>query len=111
MSQIIPIWRNPLRWLLAFYDEHRGPFGRFFVRLFAFFIVLNLACYWCAMFTIFPELTTGKAGLTNYKIQFPVGILGAMFASLPTCVHIGMFVRSAALAWAGRFRVDAEPSE
>ncbi len=39
-------------------------------------------CYWWAMFTAFPELTRGSAGVHYFKIQFPVGFLGALFDSL-----------------------------
>jgi hypothetical protein len=39
------------------------------------------------------------------------GIIMGISASLPTCVHLGMFLRSTARAITGRVRVDAEASE
>lgn len=88
MNEVMAIWRGSLRRLLDFYDARRGPLGPFFVRLFLFFVVVNVACYWWAMFTAFPDLTTGSAGVTNFYIQFPVGILGAMFDSLSFFVTV-----------------------
>jgi len=87
-NDVITIWRNSLRRLIDFYDARRGPLGPFFVRLFLFFVVINVACYWLAMFTAFPELTRGSAGVQNFKIQFPVGILGATFDSLSFFVTV-----------------------
>ena len=40
------------------------------------------------MYTAFPELTRGSAGVYYYKVQFPVGILGALFDSLSFFVTI-----------------------
>lgn len=56
--------------------------------LFLFFILINIACYWWAMYTAFPELTRGSAGHYYFKVQFPVGILGALFDSLSFFVTI-----------------------
>ena len=40
------------------------------------------------MFTAFPELTHGRAGVYYFKMQFPVGFLGAIFDSLSFFVTI-----------------------
>jgi len=88
MNDVVTIWRGSLRRLIDFYDARRGPLGPFYVKLFVFFVAVNVACYWLAMFTAFPELTTGSAGATNFKIQFPVGILGATFDSLSFFVTV-----------------------
>ncbi|WP_133111849.1 hypothetical protein [Candidatus Scalindua japonica] len=40
------------------------------------------------MYTAFPELTHGYAGAYYYKVQFPVGILGALFDSLSFFVTV-----------------------
>ena len=82
MTTVIDIWKNSLNRLLFFYDTKRGPLIIFFPILFLFFVGLNIAFYWWAMFTAFPFLTYGSAGLHYFKVQFPVGILGALFDSL-----------------------------
>ena len=44
--------------------------------------MLNIGCYWLAMLTAFPNHLHGQEGLHYFKIQFPVGLLGALFDSL-----------------------------
>ena len=39
-------------------------------------------CYWLAMITAFPDLAFGPSFKFYFKVQFPVGILGALFDSL-----------------------------
>jgi len=46
------------------------------------------------MFTAFPELTRGNAGVYYFKMQFPVGILGAFFDSFSFFITIHI-IRSA----------------
>jgi len=123
MNEVMAIWRGSLRSLIDFYDARRGPLGPFYIRLFLFFVAVNVACYWLAMFTAFPELTRGSAGVTNFKIQFPVrptdnlrniyfGVIMGISASFPTCVHVGMFLRSAGLAMMERLGLRRqEPAE
>lgn len=82
MHPVIQHWKGSLARLLALYDRQRRPFSRFFVRLFFFFVVVNLACYGLAMFTAFPELTRGPAGVHYFKVGLPVSVLGAVFDSL-----------------------------
>ena len=76
------IWRRSLAKLLAFYDRKRGPFRSFFPKLFAFCVFLNMACYWIAILTTHPEEFAGAERLEYLLMQFPVGILGAIFDSL-----------------------------
>jgi hypothetical protein len=82
LNTTIGIWKDSLERLLRFYESKRGAFSYFFPKLFLFFVVINLLCYWWAMFTAFPELTYGAAGIHYFKVQFPVGFLGALFDSL-----------------------------
>jgi len=88
MDSIITIWKDYLKQLLAFYEAKRGSIFAFYPLLFLFFVLINIGCYWWAMFTAFPELTHGKAGVHYFKIQFPVGFLGALFDSLSFFVTI-----------------------
>ena len=88
MGTVIDVWKNSLNGLLLFYETKRGSLFIFFPLLFLFFVVLNIAFYWWAMFTAFPFLTYGSAGVHYFKVQFPVGVLGALFDSLSFFVTI-----------------------
>ena len=76
------IWRRSLAKLLEFYDAKRGPLRTFFPKLFCFCIFLNIACYWLAILTTHPEEFAGPERLEYLLMQFPVGVLGAIFDSL-----------------------------
>ena len=84
MTEIVAMWRASLTRFLAYYDANRGPIIIFYPMLFVFFVVVNIACYWWAMITAFPDLINAH----YFKIQFPVGILGALFDSLSFFVTV-----------------------
>ncbi len=88
MNATIIAWKNSLSILLDYYEAKRGSLYTFYPMLFLFFILINIACYWWAMFTAFPDLTHGNAGRHYFKVQFPVGFLGALFDSLSFFVTI-----------------------
>ena len=88
MNAVFSIWRESLEGLLVFYNAKRRKIVYFVPKLFLFFVVLNITCYWCAMFTAYPWLTRGPAGAENFKIQFPVGILGALFDTMSFFVTV-----------------------
>ena len=88
MDSIITTWKGDLKQLIAFYEAKRGNIFTFYLFLFIFFVLINIGCYWLAMFTAFPKLTHGSAGAYYFKIQFPVGFLGALFDSLSFFVTI-----------------------
>ena len=110
MNPVVLHWKASLARLLARYDRHRRPFPRFFALLFAGFVVINLGCYWLAMFTAFPELTRGYAGAHYFKVQFPVGFLGAVFDSLSFFVTVFIVRRAlratSALSYVSHLSVD-----
>ncbi len=81
-------WKRSLAQLLDLYDRNKKPYPRFFALLFLTFVAVNLACFWIGMFTAFPESTQGIAGVHYFKVQFPVGFLGAVFDSLSFFVTI-----------------------
>lgn len=87
---IIATWKLSLGKLLHFYERRRGKLKRFFPRLFIFFILLNITCYWWAIVTAYPEAAFGKERVHYFLIQFPVSFLGALFDSLSffITVHI-----------------------
>ena len=96
INQIISYWRKDLNRALLFYESKRSHGDSFFLYLFIFFVSLNIVCYWFAMVTAFPSLVFGKTFGYYFKVQFPVGILGALFDSLSFFVTI-FIVRRALL--------------
>lgn len=96
INQIILYWRKDLDRVLLFYESKRSHGDSFFLYLFSFFVFLNITCYWFAMVTAFPSLVFGKTFSYYFKVQFPVGILGALFDSLSFFVTI-FIVRRALL--------------
>ena len=96
INQIISYWRKDLNRALLFYESKRSHGDSFFLYLFIFFVFLNITCYWFAMVTAFPSLVFGKTFGYYFKVQFPVGILGALFDSLSFFVTI-FIVRRALL--------------
>ncbi len=96
INQIISYWREDLQRALLFYESKRSKGDYFFLYLFTFFVFLNITCYWFAMVTAFPFLVFGKTFGYYFKVQFPVGILGALFDSLSFFVTI-FIVRRALL--------------
>ncbi len=96
IKQIISFWRKDLGRVLLFYESKRSQGDRFFLYLFLFFISVNITCYWLAMVSAFPSLVFGKTFSYYFKIQFPVGILGALFDSLSFFVTI-FIIRKALL--------------
>ncbi len=97
MNTAIIAWKSSLGTLLNYYEAKRGSIYTFFPILFLFFAMINIACYWWAMFTAFPELTHGIPGAYYFNVQFPVGILGALFDSLSFFVTL-YIIRRALLA-------------
>ncbi len=94
MDRVFHIWKHSLRGLLDFYERNRGSMKNFFPKLFVFFIVVNLLCYWLAMMTAYPDLIRGEGASYYFKIQFPVGIFGAVFDSLSFFVTIVIIRRA-----------------
>ncbi len=84
---IITIWKQSLGWLLAYYDAKRGKLKQFLPKLFLFFVVLNISCYWWAMLTAYPDAFF-REKVHYFLVQFPVGFLGAFFDTLSFFVTI-----------------------
>ena len=94
MDQVFLAWKASLRNLFNHYNVKRGSVRRFFPKSFLFFIFLNITCYWLAMFSAFPEMMQGSSAAYYFKIQFPVGLLGALFDSFSFFVTIGIIRRA-----------------
>ena len=88
LNDIIKIWRLDLHGLIGFYENRKSQIEHFFIFLLIFFIIINISCYWFAMITAFPYLVLGSTFNYYFKIQFPVGFLGALFDSLSFFVTI-----------------------
>jgi len=93
-KKIILYWRRDLGLVLSFYEDRRSEGDNFFLYLFSFFIFLNITFYWFAMLSAFPHLVFGKSFSYYFKVQFPVGILGALFDSLSFFVTINIVKRA-----------------
>ncbi len=94
MDSIIITWKDYLKKLMDYYEAKRGNVYTFYMFLFLWFVLINIGCFWLAMFTAFPGYTRGVAGAHYFKVQFPVGFLGALFDSLSFFVTI-YIIRSA----------------
>ena len=94
MNEIITIWKDSLHRLLEFYENHKGNHSSFFPKLFLFFLILNLTCYWFGIFTVFSDYMKGSGRIYYFKIQFPVGFLGALFDSLSFFVTLYIIRRA-----------------
>ena len=96
MKEIIGIWRDSLHKVLDIYERRRGSIKVFFPLLFLFFIMLNIACYWWAIYTAFPFYMMTHEASHYVKLQIPVGFLGALFDSLSFFVTIWIIKRALA---------------
>ena len=88
LTDTIIIWRLDLNRLILYYKNKKSQIEHYFIYLFLFFVILNISCYWFAMITAFPNLVFGSTFGYYFKIQFPVGILGALFDSLSFFITI-----------------------
>ena len=88
LNDTIKIWRLDLNRLIRYYDNRKSQIEHFFIYLFVFFIIINISCYWFAMITAFPYLVFGSTFDYYFKIQFSVGLLGALFDSLSFFITI-----------------------
>ncbi len=96
MPQVITIWRDSLHQILDIYERKRGSIAIFFPLLFLFFVVLNIACYWWAIYTAFPFYMQTHEASHYIKLQIPVGFLGALFDSLSFFLTIWIIKRALA---------------
>lgn len=91
---IMAIWKRSLARLLDYYETHRGSFVSFLPKLFLFFTLLNISCYWLALLTAYPAEAFGDERMHYFLLQFPVGILGALFDSLSFFITVWIAKRA-----------------
>ena len=96
MHEIIQTWRQALHRVLDFYERRRGKLLVFFPILFFFFILLNISCYWWAIYTTYPYYMQTHEASHYFKLQIPVGFLGALFDSLSFFITIWIIRRALA---------------
>ena len=87
-------WKASLAQLLYFYEEKRPPLAWFYPALFLFFVALNISCYWLAMYTTYPHYMQGNEAREYFLLQFPVGLLGALFDSLSFFITVWIIRRA-----------------
>ena len=97
MNHIFRIWREGLKRLLVRYLDYRRNTQYFFLKLFLFFLLLNVACYWLAMLTVFSNFLFTHEKWDYFLIQIPVGLFGAMFDSLSFFITIWVIKRAVAV--------------
>lgn len=91
---VMAIWKRSLARLLNYYETNRGSLITFFPKLFLFFTLLNMSCYWLALLTAYPEEAFGNERAHYFLLQFPVGILGALFDSLSFFITVWIAKRA-----------------
>lgn len=96
MAEIVAIWRDSLHTILDRYERKKISIWLFFPLLFVFFIILNIACYWWAIYTAFPYYMQTHEASHYIKLQIPVGFFGALFDSLSFFVTIWIIRRALA---------------
>ncbi len=105
---VIAIWKHSLEQLLDYYDRRRGELSLFVPKLFVFFVILNTTCYWLAILTAYPEEVFGNETWECFLMQFPVGILGALFDT--ASFFITIFIARRALRTTSTFQYIAHLS-
>lgn len=107
---IIALWKKSLGRLLNLYEKVSDKNKLFFPVLFIFFLVLNISCYWFGVTTAFSELLQGSDRMYYFKIQFPVGFLGALFDSLSFYITIYIIRKAlkttSTLSYIGHLSID-----
>ena len=96
MKRIFAIWRDSLHTVLDYYERRRGSLITFFPLLFLFFVLLNMACYWLAIYTAFPIYMQTAERPHYLMLQYPIGFLGALFDSLSFFITIWIIRRALA---------------
>ena len=83
-------WRQSLVRLLAWFEALRARTPQFHKKLFAIFIGLNLACFWWALMTAYPEKMLTYEAREIALMSVPVSVLGGLFdfLSLFVTLHI-----------------------
>lgn len=101
VKSVMKRWRRTLTLVLSYYESRRGPLGPFLARLFLFFTLLNAGCYWLGLVVAYPDKLVGDDRLHYVLLQFPVGLLGALFDTASFFITVELVRRAlrAEKAW------------
>ncbi len=109
-SNVFIHWRNSLMRFHDWFDGLRSNTRNFRLKIFGFFVVINLGSFWWALLTTYPDLLTGPKAEEYVLIGFPVSFLGALFDSLSLLVTIYIVKRALSstgnLSFLGYLSVD-----
>jgi hypothetical protein len=109
-STIFSYWRESLLHLYTWFESLRSRTEYFYLKTFLVFIALNLACFWWAFLTAYPDLLLTPKAKEYVLIGFPVAIFGAVFDSLSLLVTLLIIRRAIAsssnLSFFGYLSID-----
>ena len=78
-SILLTSWQQTLKQVLIRYTTWHQNTSRPWIKIFCFFLLFNITCYWLGMLTAFPDTTFGAEARHYFMLQVPVGVLGAAF--------------------------------
>ena len=87
-------WRSSLENFLSWFINKRAGTKYFYQKVFALFIALNLACYWWALLTTYPQHLLSYKADEYVLMGFPVSLMGALFDSLSLFVTVFIVKRA-----------------
>jgi len=87
-TTIFSYWRSALLHLYTWFQDLRARTRYFYVKAFLVFVLLNLACFWWALVTAYPDLLGGEKAIEYVLTGFPVSVFGAVFDSLSLLVTL-----------------------
>lgn len=110
MSRVFLQWREALLGLLAWFERCAAEIPRFYSRLFAIFVGLNMTCYWWALLTAYPEKMLTYEAREIALMSVPVSVLGGLFDFLSLFVTLMIARRAVAstsnAAYVGYLSID-----
>ena len=100
-ESVVQRWRKGLETLVILYEIYQPRTSWFTLRIFIFFTVTNIVCYWLALSTAFPSLLVSYKAHEYFWLQIPVGFMGASFdtASFFITIWIAKNALSSTKTW------------
>lgn len=107
---VFSYWRESLLQFFNWFENLRGATHYFYIKTFAVFVVLNLACFWWAFLTAYTDLLFSDKVMEYVLTGFPVAVFGAVFDSLSLLVTLYIVKRALAsksnLSFFGYLSID-----
>ena len=100
-ESVVHRWRRGLETLVLLYEIYQPRTSWFTFRIFLFFTLTNIVCYWLALSTAFPFLLVSYKAPEYFWLQIPVGLMGASFdtASFFITIWIAKNALSSTKTW------------